>query len=99
MKKRVLCLLLIMAGLLCVSVAWANELTDDYFDIAVNYFNEKNYTKAMEYLDEVLQIEPGNLGAITLKNKILKSNCNCNCNGKTVMESVNTNGQVQEKEE
>ena len=51
--------------------AFASELTDDYFDIATNYFNSNNYAKALEYLDSVIKFEPDNIRAIELKNKIL----------------------------
>ncbi len=70
MKKG---LLISVLFLLCISLpnfAFASDLTDDYFDIAVEYFNQNDYAKAMEYLGYILQIEPDNLPALTLKNKI-----------------------------
>lgn len=72
--RRGLLTFLIVAGILVLcqlDFVCANELTDDYYDIATNYFNSNNYAKALEYLDSVLNIEPDNLPALTLKNKIL----------------------------
>lgn len=51
----------------CVS---ANELTDDYLDIATNYYNSHNFPKAKEYIDLIVKIEPDNKGAKALMNKI-----------------------------
>lgn len=70
MKKGILFLVLVLLGLLCMNYSYASELTDDYFDIATNYFNANNYPKALEYLDLIIQIEPDNLAAKTLRNKI-----------------------------
>lgn len=53
------------AGLVC-----ANELTDDYLDIATNYFNANNYPKAKEYLNLIINLEPDNQGAKALLDKI-----------------------------
>lgn len=69
MKKGLL-FLVIMLGLLCTNVVRASELTDDYFDIATNYYNSNNLTKALEYLDLIITIEPGNIQAKNLKDKI-----------------------------
>lgn len=73
MKKWAIFLVLIMLSLLGMNIAKANELTDDYFDIATNYFNAHNKPKALEYLDLILTIEPENLPAKTLRNKISPS--------------------------
>lgn len=50
--------------------AIANELADDYFDIATNYFSAHNYTKSLEYLDDITKIEPHNIKANELRLKI-----------------------------
>lgn len=87
MKKGIL-ILLIGVGFWCFqqsNVTLASELTDDYFDIATNYFNSNNYTKALEYLDDVLKIEPSNFQAQVLKNKILPL-----CKTTVVAESENS---------
>lgn len=72
MKKGVLFLVLVMSALLFKNLVAASELTDDYFDIAINYFNSNNCTKALEYLDSILNLEPDNTAAKALKNKILQ---------------------------
>ncbi len=71
MKKGILHLLLVVAALLSISIVSASELTDDYFDIATNYFNSNNFEKSLEYLDLILNIESDNLKAKTLRDKIL----------------------------
>lgn len=75
MKKGILFLVLVLLPLqlqlLWGNYAFASELTDDYFDIATNYFNFNNYSKSLEYLDLIIQIEPDNLAAKMLKDKIL----------------------------
>lgn len=57
-------------SMLSVNLVTASELTDDYFDIAQNYFHSNNYAKALEYLDLIISIEPNNLQAKTLRDKI-----------------------------
>lgn len=71
MKKGILFLALISLTLLWTGIAGASELTDDYLDIANNYFNSNNRVKAVEYLDLVIKLEPKNVKAKTLKDKIL----------------------------
>lgn len=71
MKKGILFLVLVMLALLYKTTVTASELTDDYFDIATNYFNSNNCPKALEYLDFILNLEPDNIAAKALKNKIL----------------------------
>lgn len=61
-----------------ISPVLANELTDDYFDMATNYFNHRQYSKALEYLDFVLKVDPNNLKATFLKNKLLRDNLSYN---------------------
>ena len=72
MKKGILFLVLVLLPLQFQwgNYAVANELTDDYFDIATNYFNSNNYSRALEYLDLIIQIEPDNFAAKTLRDKI-----------------------------
>lgn len=53
------------------SCVYASELTDDYFDIATNYANANNNAKALEYLEDILIIEPTNAKAQELKDKIV----------------------------
>lgn len=67
MKKGILFLVFCV---LLSSQVFASELTDDYFDIATNYFNSNNIAKAVEYLDLILTIEPDNRSAKELKAKV-----------------------------
>lgn len=70
--KRVV--ILTIATLLFVfqfaGLVMSNELTDDYFDIAKNYADANNFAKALEYLNEILKIEPQNSQALQFKNQI-----------------------------
>ena len=61
-------LLLLFAG---SSLVFADDVTDDYLDIAQNYYKEGNKGKALEYANQVLSIEENNIGALTLKYKLL----------------------------
>lgn len=70
MKRWALFLAIFLFGFQVLSPVLASELTDDYFDIATNYFNSNNATKSLEYLDLIIQLEPGYIAAQTLKNKI-----------------------------
>lgn len=73
MKKWLLTFLigLCIFGFQQFSEVFASELSEDYFGIATNYFNSKNYQKALEYVEDVLKIEPENSKAQSLKAKIL----------------------------
>ena len=66
--KRILFLFLILLLFNCQ--VKANELTEDYFDIAVNYSIEGNYNEAEVYLNKILAIEPDNELAKNLKAAI-----------------------------
>lgn len=73
MKKGILFSFILLLSLLLINpsrTVWASELTDDYFDIATNYYNSNNYAKALEYLDLIIVIEPDNQNAKTLRDKI-----------------------------
>lgn len=62
---------ILLAGLvfiLSVGYSCANEITDDYFDIATNYCIQGNYRAASEYLDRILLIEPDNKSVSDLRN-------------------------------
>ena len=65
MKKFLLGLIILTA--LFNTTAFANEVEDDYFDIAGNYCVVGDYNSAMEYLDKILKINPSNQRAINLK--------------------------------
>lgn len=70
MKKGILFLALVFAGLLYTNVCLATELTDDYFDIANNYYCSNNFAKALEYLDLILAIDSSDVRARALHDKI-----------------------------
>ena len=70
MKKGILYSLILMLSLFSVNFVGASELTDDYFDIATNYYNSNNYAKALEYLDLIIVLEPDSKLALDLRNKI-----------------------------
>lgn len=67
MKKALLLFLMF----LCIP-AGANELTEDYLDIATNYCTYGKYSDAIVYIDKILQIEPNNTEAKELKNTLLR---------------------------
>lgn len=50
------------------SAVQANEITEDYFDMAANYCVQGNYREAANYLDKILLIEPGNKSVSDLRN-------------------------------
>lgn len=54
--------------MLSCGYSFANEVTDDYFDIATNYCIQGNYRAASEYLDRILLIEPENKAVSDLRN-------------------------------
>jgi len=67
MKKFILLFLIFP----CLLVS-ANEITEDYIDIATNYCTYGKYNDALNYLDKVLKIEPYNNDAKELKNTLLR---------------------------
>ncbi|HCB11109.1 MAG TPA: hypothetical protein DEO94_02990 [Cyanobacteria bacterium UBA11991] len=66
MKKILLSLICIIS--LCGLSVCANEVEDDYLDIAANYCVTGDYNTAMQYLDKILTINPNNRHALDLKN-------------------------------
>lgn len=68
--KKILLLCLILPFLSCQVIA--NELTEDYLDIAANYCIEGNYNEALVYLNKILSIEPNNNTAKELKSAALR---------------------------
>lgn len=67
MKKFILLCLIFP----CLAVC-ANEVTEDYFDIASDYATYGKYSDAMIYVDKILQIEPNNVDAKDLKNTLIR---------------------------
>lgn len=70
MKKGILLSVIILSFLLSTCLVHASELTDDYFDIATNYYNSNNMAKALEYLDLIITIAPQNNEAKSFRDKI-----------------------------
>lgn len=54
----------------------SNELADDYFDIANNYLEIGDSTKALEYINYVLMINPKHSQALELKYRLLPQESN-----------------------
>ena len=67
MKKYFVLLSLFM---LLTNSAFAVDLVDDYFDIARNFYKAREYTKSIEYINTVLNINPNHLGASYLLIKL-----------------------------
>jgi len=67
MKKVLLLFLMFLTLPVC-----ANELTEDYLDIATNYCTYGKYNDAMVYIDKILQVEPYNTDVKELKNTLLR---------------------------
>lgn len=94
MKKGLWLSILVLSALLWANNVKASELTNDYFDIATNYYNSNNYAKALEYLDLIITIEPSNTQAKSLRDKISPSATGV----ETVQETVNILNSVQSPE-
>lgn len=62
--KKLLIISLIFLG----CSVYANEMTEDYFDMATNYCIQGNYREAINYLDKILLIEPNNKNILDLRN-------------------------------
>lgn len=73
--------------------ACANELTEDYFDIASEYATYGKYSDAMVYVDKILQLEPNNSDAKELKNTLVRVT---NSNAKSYLTSFDKNYQQAE---
>ena len=64
--KKILLTALFFA-FVCCSVQ-ANEIVEDYFDMAASCCIEGNYKEAVDYLDKILLIEPENKSVSDLRN-------------------------------
>jgi hypothetical protein len=49
---------------------FGNDITEDYYDIAQNYYKECNKIKALEYINQILSIEQDNVQALGFKIKL-----------------------------
>ena len=66
MNKFLLSLILITA-VCCTNISFANEIEEDYLDIAADYCIAGDYNSAMEYLNKILLINPDNKQVSDLK--------------------------------
>lgn len=56
----------------CILVQ-ANEVIEDYLDIASNYCIHGNYNDAIVYIEKIIQLEPSNTEFIELKNVLTRN--------------------------
>ena len=60
MKK--LLLSIVFTSVICFNLpVFSNEIEEDYFDMAASYSAEGDYASAMQYLDNILRINPSNI--------------------------------------
>lgn len=64
--------LIILLSLFCFVIcpAFADEVIDDCYDMAKNYFDSGDYTSALEYANQILQKNPEHYGAAYIKIKL-----------------------------
>lgn len=65
--KKLLLSIIIIVGFYSFIPAFADEIEEDYLDIASNYCVVGDYNSAMEYLDKILTINPNNKQVMDLK--------------------------------
>ena len=71
MKSAIKRLLLGCAVLSVITLpCFSSDVTDDYYDIALNYYKEGNNQKALEYINQILNLEKDNLPALGFKIKL-----------------------------
>lgn len=66
MKKFILSLIVVLAGC-CILPVFADDVDEDYLDIAANYCVMGDYESAMVYLDKILERNPDSREAQDLK--------------------------------
>lgn len=85
MKK--LLLSIVFTSVICFNLpVFPNEIEEDYFDMAASYSAEGDYASAMQYLDNILRINPSNTQAQDLKRGLTHVMSKDN---KTFVSSVN----------
>src|SRR5574344_315966 len=64
--------LIILLSLFCFVIcpAFADEVIDDCYDMAKNYFDSGDYTSALEYANHILTTNPDHYGASYIKIKL-----------------------------
>lgn len=61
-----LCIFVLFTSFPCIG----SEVTDDYYDIAQNYYKDGDKTKALEYINQILEIDKNNIPALGFKIKL-----------------------------
>lgn len=85
MKK--LLLSIVFTSVICFNLpVFSNEIEEDYFDMAASYSAEGDYASAMQYLDNILRVNPSNTQAQDLKRGLTHVMSKDN---KTFVSSVN----------
>ena len=59
--------MVLFGAFLSSGVVYADEIEEDYLDIAGNYCVVGDYSSALEYLDKILTINPNNQKVLDLK--------------------------------
>ncbi len=70
MRKYILSLIITFLIIANPITVFANEIIEDYLDIATSYAVSGNYASAMDYLDKILSLEPANKDIASLKNTL-----------------------------
>jgi tetratricopeptide (TPR) repeat protein len=89
--KKLFLLLLIFP---CLTVC-ANELTEDYLDIATDYCTYGKYQDALVYINKILEIDPYNSDIKELKNTLLRTT---NPDLESYLNTTNKNLQIASQE-
>lgn len=86
MKKFILSLFILALGLCAAVPVFADDLEEDYLDIAANYCVIGDYNSALVYLDKILERNPNSKQASDLKMGLLHVISN---DKKTYISSIN----------
>ena len=71
MKKYIILLLSLI--LFSTIPAIANDVVDDCYDMAKNYYTSGDFDKALEYVDMILKVNPAHFNACYLKVVLTKA--------------------------
>ena len=71
MKKFILSLIILLLGLCTAVPVFADDLEEDYLDIAANYCVIGDYNSAISYLDKILERNPNSKQASDLRMGLL----------------------------
>lgn len=89
---------LVLYALICIALsasipAQASEIAEDYLDMATSYCVSGNYTQALDYLNKILILEPGNRDILGLKNGLKRLQ-----SGNSTSIAVSNNVKLQQAE-